>query len=80
GYSSRQLNRVLLAELGASPLALARANRATTARVLIQRTDLPMSDIAFAAGFSSIRQFNDTIAAVFATTPSKLRTELPRKE
>ncbi|ALR11932.1 DNA-3-methyladenine glycosylase [Mycobacteroides saopaulense] len=80
GYSSRQLNRVLLAELGASPLALARANRATTARLLIQRTDLPMSDIAFAAGFSSIRQFNDTIAAVFATTPSKLRRELPRSE
>ncbi|MUM17752.1 DNA-3-methyladenine glycosylase 2 family protein [Mycobacterium sp. CBMA271] len=78
GYSSRQLNRVLLAELGAGPLALARANRATTARLLIQRTDLSMSDIAFAAGFSSIRQFNETIAAVFATTPSKLRTELPR--
>lgn len=78
GYSSRQLNRVLLAELGASPLALARANRATTARLLIQRTELAMSDIAFAAGFSSIRQFNDTIAAVFATTPSKLRAELPR--
>ncbi len=80
GYSSRQLNRVLLAELGAGPLALARANRATTARLLIQRTGLAMSDIAFAAGFSSIRQFNDTIAAVFATTPSKLRTELPRRE
>lgn len=80
GYSSRQLNRVLLSELGASPLALARANRATTARLLIQRTDLTMSDIAFAAGFSSIRQFNDTIAAVFATTPSKLRSELPRGE
>ncbi|MBA0047056.1 Ada metal-binding domain-containing protein [Mycobacteroides sp. LB1] len=80
GYSSRQLNRVLLGELGAGPLALARANRATTARLLIQRTDLSMSDIAFAAGFSSIRQFNDTIAAVFATTPSKLRTEVPRKD
>lgn len=80
GYSSRQLNRVLLAELGAGPLALARANRATTARLLIQRTELAMSDIAFAAGFSSIRQFNDTIAAVFATTPSKLRIELPRRE
>ncbi len=80
GYSSRQLNRVLLAELGAGPLALARANRATTARVLIQRTDLSMSDIAFAAGFSSIRQFNDTISAVFATTPSKLRTEIPRRK
>lgn len=79
GYSSRQLNRVLLAELGAGPLALARANRATTARVLIQRTDLSMSDIAFAAGFSSIRQFNDTIAAVFATTPSTLRTEINRR-
>lgn len=75
GYSNRQLNRVLVTELGAGPLALARANRASTARLLIQRTALPMSDIAFAAGFSSIRQFNDTIAAVFATTPTKLRSE-----
>ncbi len=73
GYSERQLHRLLVAELGVGPLALARAQRAQTARVLIETTDLPVSDIAFAAGFASIRQFNDTIREVFATTPSALR-------
>ncbi len=75
GYSSRQLTRVLTAELGAGPLALARAHRATTARILITSTPLPFSDIAFAAGFSSIRQFNDTVREVFARTPSELRAQ-----
>ena len=73
GYSERQLHRLLVGELGVGPLALARAQRAQTARVLIETTDLPMADIAFAAGFSSIRQFNDTIREIFATTPSDLR-------
>lgn len=73
GYSTRHLTRVLTAELGAGPLALARAHRATNARVLIQCTDLPMADIAFAAGFTSVRQFNDTIREVFALTPTALR-------
>lgn len=75
GYTPRHLNRMLTAELGASPLALARARRAHTARVLLVSTELPMADIAFAAGFSSIRQFNDTIGEVFATTPSTLRDQ-----
>jgi len=74
GYSERQLHRLLVGELGVGPLALARAQRAQTARVLIETTDLPMADIAFAAGFSSIRQFNDTVREIFATTPSGLRT------
>lgn len=78
-YSPRQLTRVLTAELGAGPLALARAHRAHTARVLIQTTQLPMADVAFAAGFASIRQFNDTIQQVFAVTPSVMRTEAARK-
>ncbi|MUL40302.1 DNA-3-methyladenine glycosylase 2 family protein [Streptomonospora sp. PA3] len=73
GYSERQLNRLLVTELGAGPLALARAQRAQTARVLIETTGLPMGDIAFAAGFSSIRQFNDTVREVFGRTPSQLR-------
>ena len=66
GYSVRQLERLLLAEVGAGPVALARAQRAQTARILIETTDLPMTEVAFAAGFSSIRQFNDTVRAVFA--------------
>ncbi|GAA1070718.1 AlkA N-terminal domain-containing protein [Tsukamurella spumae] len=73
GYSQRQLTRVLTAELGAGPLALARAHRATTARILITSTSMPFSDIAYAAGFTSIRQFNDTVREVFARTPSQLR-------
>jgi AraC family transcriptional regulator of adaptative response / DNA-3-methyladenine glycosylase II len=73
GYTSRHLNRLLTAELGAGPLALARAHRAQTARELLVATDLPASDIAFAAGFGSIRQFNDTITEVYDRTPSELR-------
>ncbi|SDX76604.1 AraC family transcriptional regulator, regulatory protein of adaptative response / DNA-3-methyladenine glycosylase II [Amycolatopsis xylanica] len=74
GYSERQLGRVLTAELGAGPLALARAHRAHAARLLIEMSELPLTDVAFAAGFASVRQFNDTIREVFATTPSQLRT------
>ncbi|MGW2824025.1 AlkA N-terminal domain-containing protein [Streptomyces sp. NPDC001443] len=77
GYSSRQVERQLLAELGAGPLALARAQRAQTARLLIETTALPMAEIAFAAGFSSIRTFNDTVREVFALAPSELRARRP---
>jgi AraC family transcriptional regulator of adaptative response / DNA-3-methyladenine glycosylase II len=73
GYSERQVTRTLIAEVGAGPLALARAQRAQTARILLETTDLPMSDVAFGAGFHSVRQFNDTIRAVFGTTPTTLR-------
>jgi AraC family transcriptional regulator, regulatory protein of adaptative response / DNA-3-methyladenine glycosylase II len=73
GYTTRQLERLLQAEVGANPLALARAQRAQTARVLIETTELPFSDVAFAAGFSSIRQFNDTVRAVCDLTPTTLR-------
>ncbi|MEU0686260.1 AlkA N-terminal domain-containing protein [Streptomyces uncialis] len=75
GYSTRQVERQLLAELGAGPLALARAQRAQTARLLIETTALPMAEIAFAAGFASIRTFNDTVREVFALAPSELRTK-----
>ena len=73
GYTSRHVTRVLRAELGAGPLALARANRAQTARSLLAVTELPITDIAFAAGFGSLRQFNDTIAEVYRATPTELR-------
>ncbi len=73
GYTPRQLERLLQAEVGANPLALARAQRTQTARVLIETTDLPFSDVAFAAGFSSIRQFNDTVREVCDSTPTELR-------
>jgi AraC family transcriptional regulator of adaptative response / DNA-3-methyladenine glycosylase II len=73
GYSVRQVHRTLVAEVGAGPIALARSQRAQTARVLLENTALPAADVAFAAGFASVRQFNDTVRAVFATTPSGLR-------
>ncbi|MCZ9882557.1 AlkA N-terminal domain-containing protein [Arthrobacter sp. B2a2-09] len=73
GYSSRQLNRILSHELGAGPLSLARASRAQTARTLLVSTSMKLSDVAFAAGFNSVRQFNDTINEVFALTPTALR-------
>ncbi|WP_285514708.1 AlkA N-terminal domain-containing protein [Streptomyces sp. NBRC 14336] len=78
GYSTRQIERQLQAELGAGPLALARAQRAQTARLLIETTALPMAEIAFAAGFSSIRTFNDTVREVYALAPSDLRARVPR--
>jgi AraC family transcriptional regulator of adaptative response / DNA-3-methyladenine glycosylase II len=76
GYSVRQLQRLLSAEVGAGPIAIARAQRAQTARVLIETTSLSMTDVAFAAGFSSIRQFNDTVRAVFASSPTSLRSRV----
>ncbi len=79
GYSERQVNRALTAELGAGPIALARAQRAQTARVLIETTALPLSEIAFAAGFASIRQFNATIREVFAAAPGELRERAARR-
>ncbi|MET7617464.1 AlkA N-terminal domain-containing protein [Streptomyces sp. NPDC005408] len=78
GYSTRQIERQLLAELGAGPLALARAQRAQTARLLIETTPLPMAEVAFAAGFASIRTFNDTVREVFALAPSELRARATR--
>jgi AraC family transcriptional regulator of adaptative response / DNA-3-methyladenine glycosylase II len=78
GYSTRQVHRALTQELGAGPLALARAQRAQAARTLIESTALPMTSIAFAAGFASIRQFNDTVRDVFAATPTELRRRAAR--
>lgn len=73
GYSERQLHRLLTAELGAGPLALARTQRAQTARTLIESTPMGLAEIAFAAGFGSVRQFNDTILEVYGCPPSQLR-------
>ena len=74
GYSERHLHRLLRDEVGAGPLALARAQRAQTARTLIETTDLRLTDVAFAAGFGSVRQFNETVREVFASSPTELRS------
>jgi AraC family transcriptional regulator of adaptative response / DNA-3-methyladenine glycosylase II len=78
GYSVRQLERQLRAELGAGPLALARAQRAQTARLLIETTKLPMAEVALAAGFATIRTFNDVVRDVFALSPTELRRRAGR--
>ncbi|MEU4379530.1 DNA-3-methyladenine glycosylase 2 family protein [Micromonospora echinofusca] len=78
GYTERHLHRMLRAEMGAGPLALARAQRAQTARTLIETTGLGMAEIAFAAGFGSVRQFNDTVREVYGRAPSELRTACGR--
>jgi AraC family transcriptional regulator, regulatory protein of adaptative response / DNA-3-methyladenine glycosylase II len=77
GYSERQLHRILLAEIGTGAATLARAQRADTARSLIESTDLTLAEIALAAGFGSIRQFNDTLRQLYGVTPTRLRHRGP---
>ena len=80
GYGARQLERVLVDELGAGPLALARAHRAQTARTLVERTSMPMTEVAYAAGYASIRAFNDAITATYALSPTQLRARGARHD
>lgn len=79
GYTERHLHRQLVAVAGAGPLALARAQRAQTARILLETTGLPVTEVAFAAGFGSIRQFNSTVQEIFAITPRALRRRARRQ-
>jgi AraC family transcriptional regulator of adaptative response / DNA-3-methyladenine glycosylase II len=78
--SERHLHRLLVETAGAGPIAIARAHRAQTARVLVETTDMRFADVAFAAGFSSIRQFNDTVKEVFARSPRELRARASSKQ
>lgn len=78
GYTERHVHRQLVAVVGAGPLALARAQRAQTARILLETTPLSIAGVAFAAGFQSVRQFNATVREVFALTPSALRARARR--
>jgi len=78
GYSVRQLNRLVTAEVGTGPLAIARAQRAQTARILLETTTLPIARVAFAAGFSSVRQCNETLQQTFGDTPRGLRRRGPK--
>ncbi len=80
GYTERHVHRQLVATVGAGPLALARAQRAQTARILLETTSVPITGVAFAAGFQSVRQFNATVRDVFALAPRELRTRARRGE
>ena len=73
GYTERHVSRVLTDELGASPQALAIAHRLHHARTLLETTALPVGEVAFAAGFGSVRQFNDAARAAWALTPTEVR-------
>jgi AraC family transcriptional regulator of adaptative response / DNA-3-methyladenine glycosylase II len=76
--TERHLRRLLVAELGAGPLALARSTRMQTARRLLAETAMPITEIAFASGFSSVRQFNATFLEAYGKPPSSLRPALRR--
>lgn len=71
--SERHLQRVVVAQVGATPGQLARTRRAQVARMLVEQTGWSMADIAFAAGFTSVRQFNDVMRTEFGAPPSTLR-------
>jgi AraC family transcriptional regulator of adaptative response / DNA-3-methyladenine glycosylase II len=73
GYSDRQVRRHLIAEIGAPPSVLARSRRAEAARLLLESTTHSNAEIAFASGFRSLRQFHETLRAVYDRTPTELR-------
>ncbi len=71
--SERHLHRLLISSVGTGALGLAQARRAQTARTLLEQTGLPVTDVAFAAGFGSLRQFNDVMRAEYGASPTELR-------
>lgn len=73
GVSSRHLRRLFTIHVGVTPSGLARSARAHFARRLLDDTDLSITDIAYAAGFGSLRQFNRVCVEIFRTTPKELR-------
>jgi AraC family transcriptional regulator of adaptative response / DNA-3-methyladenine glycosylase II len=73
GIGSRHLRRLFLQHLGASPRAVAQTRRLHFAKKLIDETNLPMSEIAIAAGFGSVRRFNASILKTYKRTPSRIR-------
>ena len=72
--TERHLHRLVMAELGTGPLALARTVRLQTARRLLRETSVPITEIAFASGFSSVRQFNASFQESYRQPPSALRS------
>ena len=78
GVGERQLRRLFDAHLGASPVAVAQARRVHLAKQLIHETPLSMTEVALAAGFSSVRRFNEAFLAMFGRAPSALRRAGPQ--
>jgi len=73
GIGSRHLRRLFLQHLGAPPIAVVQTRRLHFVKKLIDETTLPMSHVALAAGFGSVRRFNATIRGVYKRTPSQIR-------
>jgi AraC family transcriptional regulator, regulatory protein of adaptative response / DNA-3-methyladenine glycosylase II len=80
GYSSRHLRRLFLDAVAATPSHVARSRRAHFARLLLDETDLPVTQIAYAAGFRSLRRMNEVMHATFGFTPTQLRNTRARGE
>ena len=80
GVSARHLRRATEARLGVSPVELAQSRRLGLAKQLLQDTALPLTEIAFAAGFQSVRRFNAVFADVMGSAPSKLRRGITRTQ
>lgn len=77
GLGERHLRRLFDQHLGASPIAVAQTRRVLFAKQLVQETDLPFADIALAAGFGSVRRFNEVFGALFKRPPTALRRARP---
>jgi AraC family transcriptional regulator of adaptative response / DNA-3-methyladenine glycosylase II len=76
GVGGRQLRRLFQQHLGASPIAVAQTRRVLLAKQLIHETDLEMADVALAAGFGSVRRFNEVFRSLYRRPPSELRRQL----
>ena len=73
GWSSRQIRRIVHNELGVSPIELALTRRLLLAKQLLTETTLPITDVAFASGFSSLRRFNDAFSGRYGMPPTRFR-------
>ena len=73
GVGERHLRRLFVEHLGATPIAVAQSQRAHLAKMLVDDTAMPVTQIAFAAGYSSVRRFNTAFKAVFQNPPSRYR-------
>jgi len=80
GVGERQLRRLFRQHLGASPVGVAQTRRVLLAKQLIHETDLPMGEVALAAGFGSVRRFNETFQALYGRPPLSLRRHVNPRE
>jgi AraC family transcriptional regulator, regulatory protein of adaptative response / DNA-3-methyladenine glycosylase II len=78
GVGERQLRRLFRQHLGAAPVSVAQTRRVLLAKALIQESDLSMAEVALAAGFGSVRRFNETFQTLYGRPPSALRRRAER--